>query len=492
MDRLRYAIGIATLVVTAVVGWYLFGLLSGDDTAGMFRVQIEFRDVRGLKAGADVRYRGVHVGTVRAVALTPDGEKARVTALLEPSVENLARQSSRFWIVVPRFGGLTDGATGLDTLVRDAYVAFLTPLPAGPPLAPDSLMSGLEKPFRPSNSSADLDPVRRGDLLMTLLANETQGLDPGSPVRFRGVEVGDVRSIALAEDGSFVAVQLRIRQRYRRTVTERSEFWIARPRLSGALLRGIAVEDLTALLSPFVGYQTPEEAGVPVPDGYRAVASVDRPELHEPVTEKALSSLPPPDEDQSATEGGDVRLVEVIYEVEERDWLSPNDHDERRGTGLLFLGRDGRPAVLTARSLCDGAYYMTDTFGSPDIASEAVRVAIPGGTVLRAGRTWVAADGKDLAMLVLEDAPPDLPVTPAGKIAFDDAVDPKNATVRAYGGGEGTALGDVSALGLAKLRGALVSVGDEGVGVVGQPSGHDEQATVVPLGLLPPELRPEK
>ena len=50
---------------------------------------------------------------------------------------------------------------------------------------------------------------------------------------------------------------------------------------------------------------------------------------------------------------------------------------------------------------------MSDTFGgSPDISSEALRILIPGGTVFRAGRSWVDPDGGDLAVLVIEDAPP--------------------------------------------------------------------------------------
>lgn len=120
MDRLRYLIGLVTLAIAAAFAWFLFGLLGDEDRSGSFMLRLEFRDVRGLKAGADVRYRGVPVGAVHEVGLSADGEKGVVTIRFADEGARLARLSSRFWIVVPRFSGLTAGATGLETLVRDA------------------------------------------------------------------------------------------------------------------------------------------------------------------------------------------------------------------------------------------------------------------------------------------------------------------------------------------------------------------------------------
>ena len=175
MDRLRYLIGLATLVVTAVAAWFLIGLLREDDRAGFFTLQVEFRDVHGLKAGADVKYRGVRAGTVYSVELSEDGEKGIALVVLDEGVERFARVNSQFWIVVPRFGGITAGATGLDTLVRDAYVAFMTPDPAGPAMAPGGLIAGLESPGV-DQGEENLGPIRHGDLEMILLTAENHGL----------------------------------------------------------------------------------------------------------------------------------------------------------------------------------------------------------------------------------------------------------------------------------------------------------------------------
>lgn len=488
MDRLRYLVGLVTLGVAIAGGWFLFDLLAEEDRSGLFALRLEFRDVRGLKPGGDVRYRGVPVGTVRDVGLSADGEKGLVTILLEEDGARLARVSSRFWVVVPRFSGLTAGATGLETLVRDSYVAFLTPRGSSAALAPGSLVAGLERPFVDS-SSADLEPVKRGDLLMTLVVPENHGLAPGAEVHLRGMPVGDVRRIELSPEGTHVLIHLRIRETFRRTVTEASAFWIARPRLSGALLSGLAVEDIGALLTPYVGYHTDGDRGTPVPDGYRVAVSDERPEVGTDVPQSALA----PDPKAPGTETADapaVRIVEIVYEVEERDWLSANDVERREGTGILFLDASSRPVVLTTRGACDGTVFMSDLIGGPDIKSEAIRVVVPGIGVLRAGRSWVDPDGADLALLLVEDAPPDMPVTPVDRLGFGQPAAVPDA-IWVAGDDAPHALTDGRLPEVPTHRSAVLLRGDTVVGVLGGPSaGGEDPPTVVPLGRLPAVLRP--
>ena len=83
MHRVRYLIGSLTLLA-AVLGaiWVVRLLRNLDDRPGL-PLQIEFRDARGLRAGADVRYRGVSVGTVRSVTIAGDGGKSVANVLLD-------------------------------------------------------------------------------------------------------------------------------------------------------------------------------------------------------------------------------------------------------------------------------------------------------------------------------------------------------------------------------------------------------------------------
>lgn len=416
MHQLRYLLGLSTLAAAVVGAFWLARVLQRLDDRPGTPLAVEFREARGLRAGALVRCRGVDVGTVRAVALSPDGDKAVVQLLLEPKAAANACVGSAFWIVTPRFGGLADGLSGLDTLVRDAYVAFHTPTPGGTPLQSGSLVVGREGP-PPEVAAEELAPPAHGDLLMTLLAPENHGLRPGSRVVHRGVDVGDVRRVALAKDGSHVEVALRIAREHRATVTDKAMFWIARPQLSGALLSGFTVQDAASLLSPFVGYHTEPGQGSLAPDGFRVAAAPTRPDVElPPVPAAAVKAAKPTPAAPAPADG--IVVVRVVYSAVERDTFTPDDDIQRAGNGLLYVDRSGRAVVITARSLADASYTEQDGYGEPEVADEQIKVVLPGGGVLRAGRVWVDADDSDLAALVLDGAPPDLVGTPAERLDF--------------------------------------------------------------------------
>ena len=485
MDRIRYLIGLATLAAAGVLGFVLFQLLADENPDGYFPIRLEFADVRGLGPGAEVRYRGVRVGSVREIGLSPDGEKGVVTVLLEAEHAELARVSSMFWVVSPRFGGLTGGATGLDTLVRDSYVAFLTPRGESPALSHASLVVGREVP--PQEAVVpEVRQLERGDLRMTLLSTERHGLEVGAAVRLRGCAIGEVRIVDLAPDASHVRIEIGVREGFRRAITDRSEFWIARPRVSGAILGGITVEDLGALLEPFVGLRTSEPMGAPVVDGHVAVVADARPDFEEELSELAAAAARPAGIGTAPLTGPS--LVEVVYEAEERDWLSANDQLRRRGTGLLFVDRGGRTVVITPRSLCDASTIFEDFLSEPDVIREAIRVVVPGVGVLRAGRSWVDPEGEDLAVLVLENAPPDLRVTMSEELGFEE---PESSADTLYqsSGEDGAVPGDLTSLSLDERRGAVAVRGGVVVGIVGERDGNP---AIVPLSRLPEALRPKQ
>lgn len=487
MHRFRYLIGWLTLVLAAVGAVWIVRVLRHLDERPGLPLQVEFREARGLRAGANVRYRGVNVGTVRAVSISSDGSKAVAQLLLDPPGASHACVNSAFWIVTPRFAGLADGATGLDTLVRDSYIAFLTPGERGSPLTAGSLLAGKERPPA-SGDEESLEEVQHGDLLMTLLVPENHGLRPGSAVIFRGMQTGDVRAVTLAPSGTHVEVTLRIARKHRQTVTDKTAFWVARPYVSGALFSGFTVTDVSSLLTPYVSYYGEPGRGVLVQDGHRAAADIARPTIE--IAAVPGDALRQPRPSTPVVSDGLV-LVRISYAAIERDTWSADDPIQRQGSGVLFLDRSGRTVVVTARSLVDGAFTETDAFGgSPDIDDEQIKVLLANGNVLRAGRVWVDPAGGDLAALVLEDAPPDMVGTAPSRLVFGGKVDGA-LTVRAVGP-DGAALPPVelASARLGEAKGAAVNVGDQVLGILGGAA-DAEAPTVVALELLPADLRPQ-
>src|SRR5688572_28148214 len=61
-------------------------------------VRIHFENGHALKAGDDVRYRGISVGRVDDVILSENLDGVVVKARLHPSSTDLARAGTRFWV----------------------------------------------------------------------------------------------------------------------------------------------------------------------------------------------------------------------------------------------------------------------------------------------------------------------------------------------------------------------------------------------------------
>ncbi|MEO0480025.1 MAG: MlaD family protein [Planctomycetota bacterium] len=484
MQRLRYIFGVLTLLGAFGLGWLFLDWTRAAESAAL-RLRVEFADAGGLRRGASVRTRGVVVGVVDRVGLRSDGEAAVVEISLDEEGARFARDGSRFWIVRPRVGGLSAPVDGLDTLIRDPYVTFEPARLPSEPLEDRETIVGAEVPPR---DDSNLAPIRSNDLLMTLLCSDAYGLTVGSAVRYRGSKVGDVRAVELPESGTGVIVRLRIDAEARRTVTDASSFWVARPTVDGSLLEGFSVSNLLSAVFPYVTYSTPQGEGVPVTNGARIVEVEEPPEV-EPINW--------PDEilrgegsDASGTTG--VRMVEVLYEAEEGDWLNSNDRLYRKSVGVLYRGRDGASLVLTTRAACDAAFVMSDWIGSVDIEWETIRAINEGNRPLGASRRWTAGEDDELDLAVVQvEWTEDQKVT-EGLIEFGASVDDAVTVVGQDGqrrtlGRDGFYLGDADS---GFRGGALLDARGRVVGL----ASVDEDGNWRKIGLdrIPTDLRPEE
>ncbi len=496
MDRLRYLLGIVTLVVMGVGGWFLFGQLKSNDLEEFYRLDVTFLDARGLKTGADIKYRGIQVGSVRRVDIEDDGAHAVILMTIATDKARLVRNNSQFWIVTPRFHGISSGVSGLETLVRDSYVSFSTPQPLGEPLPSGSGLLGIEAPQQPRRE-VTLPPVELGDLLMRVLLPENHGVIVGARVMFRGMATGEVRSIVLAPSGTHVEAKVRVFANYRSTVTDASVFWVSKPQLSFqfSLSNPVSVNELGSVMSPFIAYYTPPKTGVPVHDGYPVAAAMKRPPFEiSPVPAGALKIKP---REATSKQSARVATVRVVYEAIDVDYLSPNDTVRREGTGILYLDRDGRVLVLTARSVCDAAYFYTETFGErAKIKNEKIAVQLPGREVLKATRIWTPPN-IDLVVLAVQGFPRDYPTTKPEFVMF---VEQKTLVtggliLRMVGEGgvpwEAVSF-DPKSVKLDSTRGSILLRDGKVIGLLGQTSESDVKPRVVTFTSIPTSLRPGK
>ena len=208
-------------------------------------ITIRFKDGSGLKAGrTPIQYNGVRIGEVNSVKLSEDLRDVVVGARLLRSAASAAREGSVFWVV--RLGTELQDISNLGTVITGAYIQ-VQPGTGGP----QSDFVGME------DSQAVQEP---GGLDIVLRASRLGSVKPGSPVHYRGIEVGVVRVCRLGADATVVDIHVRIKPRYAKLVHSGSRFW----NTSGAdvkfgLFSGleINVESMKSLVSGGIAFATP-------------------------------------------------------------------------------------------------------------------------------------------------------------------------------------------------------------------------------------------
>jgi paraquat-inducible protein B len=211
------------------------------------KITIRFKDGTGLKPGrTPVQYNGVRIGEVKSVKLSEDLHDVVVEVRLLRSAAAVAREGSEFWIV--RLGTELQDISNLGTVITGAYIQ-VSPGTG----EPKSDFVGMEGP------QAALEPH---GLEIVLHAIHLGSLKPGSPVYYRGIEVGAVRTVQLSSDATLAEIHAQIKPRFARLVRYGSKFWNA----SGAdvkfgLFSGlqIDVESLKSLVSGGIVFATPSD-----------------------------------------------------------------------------------------------------------------------------------------------------------------------------------------------------------------------------------------
>lgn len=402
----RTLIGLLTLALMAVGGWYVVDLLKkGGSDGNEIRLVLRFSDAHGVPVGGAVRHKGVRVGEVLKVDISPDDSGVIMAVSMATKFQHTLRRNSRFWIVRPRFGGLTQGVTGLDTLIKDPYVEFDTPDLSMPVLDTGEVVFGLNVP--PSVVDSQLyrkEKSRHSSVSFKVRLAEAQGLREGAPVLYRDVPVGTVRSVDLSPDGRAVEVDVLLHGRYRETARTDTHFWVAKPDVEVGFHWPslVNVRDISKILTgAALTYVTPTESQGRILKNGDVIEGTDDPPKDMEDFQGPLMTIDPQDERKWVESmGGRFVLGEVWLSFTENDFFGDQD-GFYQGTGLLIPGPEGRILVLTARTLADGSYSSSDLIGDPDIEGTDLKVHIGNRSIHEARLLWIDPDGRDLALLEL-------------------------------------------------------------------------------------------
>ena len=226
-----------------------FNLYDDRDDAFKHGTTIELKadSAEGVKPGTEIRFKGLVMGKVESVELSPTLSHVYLNARITESAKRIAAKGSRFWLVKPQIS--INGVAHLDTLVTGSYIEVL-PAPTGA-VAERSFTLDVQKP-----------KANQEGLALTLSAARRGSLVEGSPVTYREIQVGKVTHVTLGPTADRVLVSIVIEPRYVNLVHTGSRFWnISGFGLDVSLFGGakLRTESLETLIQGGVAFATPEQ-----------------------------------------------------------------------------------------------------------------------------------------------------------------------------------------------------------------------------------------
>ncbi len=221
-------------------------------------IEIAFRNASGVVAGeTTLRYRDVVVGTVEDVRFTSDLGQVLVYVRVDNDVAPFIDDEATFWVVRPEVSAR--GISGLSTVLSGVYIEG----------AWDNIPGAVTQRFAGTETPPLNQPGRPGRRI-TLATDDGTTISYGSPVLFRGVEVGRLEAPRLSADGRTVLVDAFIDAPHDTRLTQATRFWDT----SGFELTfgtaGFSVDfdSLASLVTGGVSFDDVYEDGEPLPPGY--------------------------------------------------------------------------------------------------------------------------------------------------------------------------------------------------------------------------------
>ncbi len=198
------------LVAVIIGGWLAYKSITERGPL----ITVTFQNANGLEAGkTKVKFKSVEVGVVETIEIASELDHVSLKIRMNKGATPYLTENTTFWVVRARV--TASEVSGLGTLLGGAYIG-VEPSQVG---APAQSFVGLEK--------APIITSEMKGKRFSLSAPRLGSLNPGSPIYFRQVKVGQVVNFELEKDGNNIGINIFIDAPYDQFVRETTRFWIS-------------------------------------------------------------------------------------------------------------------------------------------------------------------------------------------------------------------------------------------------------------------------
>lgn len=206
-----------------------FNLYPDLKTAGRgIRISIELPDNSNINNNSPIIYRGIEVGQITSVRLSKKTNKITAQAAIEPAFADKLTTGTNFMLEEAEVS--LSAMKNISNLFRGN---FLTIVPGEGNITRDFI----------ALRSNELSQSTAKTSKITLTADNTYGLEAGTLVSYRGINVGAVSDVSL--DGEKIRFDLLIDNKYRNLIKSENRFYV-----SGTISAGFVDGNLDLSIPP--------------------------------------------------------------------------------------------------------------------------------------------------------------------------------------------------------------------------------------------------
>jgi len=197
------------LIALVVATWMLYSNWSEQG----IEITIVAHDADGLEAGkTKIKARNVDLGEVTNIKLSDNYQNTVITVRMQKGTKKLLTEHTKFWVVKPRVG--KEGISGLGTILSGSYIN-MQPSQSGAKKTSFSMLT------QPPLSTSEDQGIR-----IRLFSKNNSKMEVGTPVHFRGFEVGYIENVGFDIKRSAITYQLFIKAPYDSLLNTNVQFWM--------------------------------------------------------------------------------------------------------------------------------------------------------------------------------------------------------------------------------------------------------------------------
>ncbi len=211
------------------------------------RIEIEFEDATGLKAGATpIKYLSVEVGHVTEVRLKEDQKGVVAVVELDPIADAFLNEGTVFWLVRPQV--TLAGISAIETLLSGAYIEIV---PSEGGSHTNRFVGQLSPPIGARYPNAKT---------VVLEVDEIGSITHGTAIYYRNMRAGEVEHYELSLESGSIRIYAVIDQAFASHVRENTLFWNASGIEAHIGLDGVDVrtEGIAAILGSGIAFSMEE------------------------------------------------------------------------------------------------------------------------------------------------------------------------------------------------------------------------------------------